>query len=72
MDLPPFEPHPAAARRLEGRHALVTGGDSGIGQGIAFELAAHGAAVAIDHLGDPTVADAMVARIADRAAVRWR
>lgn len=65
-DLPPFEPHPAAARRLEGRRALVTGADSGIGQGIAFELAAHGAAVAIDHVGDPAVADAMVERIEDK------
>jgi glucose 1-dehydrogenase len=63
MELPPFAPHPAAARRLEGRRALVTGADSGIGQGIAFELAAHGAAVAIDHVGDPAVAEEMAQRI---------
>jgi glucose 1-dehydrogenase len=52
------------ARLLEGRRALVTGADSGLGQGIAFELAAHGAAVAINHVGDSTVADEMVAAIA--------
>ena len=63
-----FEPKPADARRLEGRRALVTGADSGIGQGIAFELAAHGAAVAINHVGDSSVADAMVE--ADRGGGR--
>lgn len=62
-DLPSFSIHPADARLLEGRRALVTGADSGLGQGIAFELAAHGAAVAVNHLADPAVADAMVTRI---------
>jgi glucose 1-dehydrogenase len=47
------------ARLLEGRRALVTGADSGIGQGIAMELASHGAAVAINHVGDSTVARGM-------------
>jgi glucose 1-dehydrogenase len=54
-----FAPKPEAARHLDGRRALVTGADSGIGQGIALELAAHGAAVAINHVGDSSVADAM-------------
>jgi glucose 1-dehydrogenase len=44
---------------LNGRRALVTGGDSGIGQATAFELAAHGAAVAINHVGDDSTARAM-------------
>lgn len=48
---------------LEGRRALVTGADSGIGQGVAYELAAHGAAVAINHLGDDSTAKEMVAAI---------
>jgi glucose 1-dehydrogenase len=58
-----FSPLAEPARLLGGRKALVTGADSGIGQGIAFELAAHGAAVAVNYLADPTVAEGMVARI---------
>jgi glucose 1-dehydrogenase len=58
-----FALKPEPARLLEARRALVTGGDSGIGQGIAFELAAHGAAVAINHVGDSSVADQMVSAI---------
>jgi glucose 1-dehydrogenase len=60
---PPFEPKPGAAQLLRDRRALVTGADSGIGQGIAYELAAHGAAVAIDHVGPPDVAEAMAQEI---------
>lgn len=37
------------SRPLEGRRALVTGGGIGIGQGIARELAARGASVAIHY-----------------------
>jgi glucose 1-dehydrogenase len=58
-----FAMHPADARLLTGRRALVTGGDSGIGQGICFELAAHGAAVAINYVGKPDVANEMAAAI---------
>ncbi len=54
-----FQPKPADARLLSGRRALVTGADSGIGQGIAFELAAHGAAVAINHVSDSNEAARM-------------
>jgi glucose 1-dehydrogenase len=60
-----FKQHPPDARRLEGRRALVTGADSGIGQGIAYELAAHGAAVAINYVGPPEVATEMSQRIND-------
>jgi glucose 1-dehydrogenase len=62
--VPPFERKPHDAQLLRGRRALVTGADSGIGQGIAYELAAHGAAVAIDHVGPPDVAEAMAGAIA--------
>ncbi|TMK42384.1 MAG: glucose 1-dehydrogenase [Actinobacteria bacterium] len=61
--VPEFSPHPVEAQLLRGRRALVTGGDSGIGAGICLELAAHGAAVAINHLGGADTAREMVARI---------
>jgi glucose 1-dehydrogenase len=60
---------PERARLLSARKALVTGADSGIGQGIALELAAHGAAVAVNYLADSTVAEEMVERI-ERAGGR--
>jgi len=55
----PFSLHPPDARLLEGRRALVTGGDSGIGKGVCYELAAHGAAVAINYVGPPQEARRM-------------
>ena len=58
-----FALHPPDARLLSGRRALVTGGDSGIGQGVCYELAAHGAAVAINHVGDDAAALGMARRI---------
>jgi glucose 1-dehydrogenase len=58
-----FRLHPPDARLLEGRRALVTGATSGIGQGTAYELAAHGAAVAINHRGKVEDGRAMVAAI---------
>jgi glucose 1-dehydrogenase len=58
-----FALHPEAARVLAGRRALVTGATTGIGRGTAFELAAHGAAVAIDYRGKEDEASGMVAAI---------
>src|SRR2546421_2852494 len=63
MNVPSFDPRPTEAQLLKGRRALVTGADSGIGQGIAYEVAAHGAAVAINHVGDGATAHAMAAEI---------
>jgi glucose 1-dehydrogenase len=64
-----FARHPEARRLLPGRRALVTGATTGIGRGTAFELAAHGAAVAIDHRGKGEDARAMVEEI-ERAGGR--
>src|SRR4051812_3330192 len=58
-----FALHPEPARLLAGRRALVTGATSGIGRGTAFELAAHGAAVAIDYRSRPDDAREMVVAI---------
>jgi glucose 1-dehydrogenase len=43
-------------RRLAGQNALVTGANSGIGEGIARELAAEGANVAVNYVVQPDVA----------------
>jgi glucose 1-dehydrogenase len=63
MDETPFKRHPTDARLLGGRRALVTGGDSGIGKGVCYELAAHGAAVAINYLAAPDEAERMAGEI---------
>lgn len=69
-----FTPHPREARLLEGRNAIVSGGDSGIGQGIVWELAAHGAGVAVTYHSHSGTADEMVdtltAQGADAVSVR--
>lgn len=58
-----FTVRAAEAQLLRGRRALITGADSGIGQGIVFELASNGAAVAINYVADREVADSMVEAI---------
>jgi NAD(P)-dependent dehydrogenase (short-subunit alcohol dehydrogenase family) len=48
---------------LEGKRALVTGGNSGIGAAIALALAEAGAKVAINYVGHPEAADKLVTTI---------
>src|SRR5262249_29303712 len=49
-----------SGRSLEGRAAVVTGADSGIGRGIARALAREGCRVAVNHVGGPERADETV------------
>ncbi|AMV71207.1 SDR family oxidoreductase [Desulfuromonas carbonis] len=49
--------------RLDGKRALVTGGNSGIGAAIALALGEAGARVAINYVADPAAAEQLVAQI---------
>lgn len=49
--------------RLEGKVAIVTGGDQGIGRGIALRLATEGADIAFCYHANRTGADEVVSRI---------
>jgi glucose 1-dehydrogenase len=54
---------PPPVDRHAGRRALVTGGATGIGRATATRLAADGAAVVVNYVGDAGDADALVAEI---------
>ena len=63
---------PAIARPLEGRAAIVTGSTSGIGLGIARALAAAGADVMLNGLGDPREVEALRSSLAEAHGTRVR
>lgn len=48
---------------LEGKTLLVTGGSAGIGRATAIEAARHGANVAINYIGDDSIAQSCVSQI---------
>jgi NAD(P)-dependent dehydrogenase (short-subunit alcohol dehydrogenase family) len=48
---------------LNGRAALVTGADRGVGRGIALELARAGCSVAVNYHVEPSLAEAVVAEL---------
>jgi NAD(P)-dependent dehydrogenase (short-subunit alcohol dehydrogenase family) len=52
--------------RLDQKRAVVTGGNSGLGEAIALGLAGAGAKVAINYVSHPEAAESLVCRIEDQ------
>jgi len=63
-------PRPLPPRRLQGRTALITGSTSGIGLGVATALAAEGANIVLNGLGDRVEIEKIRASLASTHAVK--
>lgn len=59
----PVSERPEPAKKLEGKIALITGGDSGIGKAVAILFARAGADVAISYLNEEAEAQETKARV---------
>ena len=56
-------PQPEPIKILSGQKALVTGANSGIGEGIAIQLANAGADVVVNYVNNPDEANAVIEKI---------
>jgi NAD(P)-dependent dehydrogenase (short-subunit alcohol dehydrogenase family) len=66
---PDYEPRYAGSGRLEGKTALITGGDSGIGRAVSVLFAREGANVAIVFLEEETDAEKTKRLVEDEGGV---
>ncbi|WP_086739159.1 glucose 1-dehydrogenase [Erythrobacter colymbi] len=65
---PDYEPRYPGSGRLQGKVAIVTGGDSGIGRAVAVLFAREGADVVISHLDEEEDAMATAEMVEDEGA----
>ncbi len=50
---------------LQGKVAIVTGGNTGIGKAVVLALAAEGASIVIDYVADPEATEVLEQQVRD-------